>query len=116
MKPAAVLNFKKPPTPAKPIVARFEGARAPLPTRARDADWANVGLSAVVSSHRATTSSRKPGAVFTGNVRHERNTLNRCPNCGGFRLLLSAGPHAPHWVSHGSALTLVDCVGKEITE
>lgn len=86
-----------------------------MTTYSRESDWIGVPMASTVASHRATTSSRHPGVVFAGTVRHQRNHVAPCSVCGSPRLYLAdvePGPHSPHLrASAGGELVLVDCVG-----
>lgn len=90
-----------------------------MTTIGRDSDWANLPATNVVSSHRATTSSRHPGVVFEGSVKRGRTSLAQCPRCRGYLLLVGPSdsldrPHSPYLASRGDGLVLVDCTGAEV--
>lgn len=64
-----------------------------------------------IPSHRATTSSRKPGKKNEGTVWVERRGLVQCPDCKLFHTDgIEPGRHAPHW--HDGVL--VNCSMKPI--
>lgn len=66
--------------------------------------------STLVASHRATTSSRRPGRVFRGTIYVDLRMVVVCPACGGSRRV-GSGAHAPRMAGG----RLVDCVGRKVT-
>lgn len=61
-----------------------------------------------ISSHRSTTSSRRPGVAITGTVRVKFTELVRCGKCR--RLWFGGAVHSPHWKDG----KLVDCQNDEV--
>lgn len=84
--------------------------------RGSPAEWAPYfgperirGGADTVASHRATTSSRTPGKVNRGTIRHAVSQLVACVDCGVLRMGFG-GPHAPHFANR----VQVDCIGREV--
>ena len=80
------------------------------PERPDDADE----VRAVITSHRQTTSSRRPGRLIEGSVHRAATPTRRleiCPKCGSSRWA-SEGPHAVRWNRDFTAQ--VDCVGQPV--
>lgn len=72
-------------------------------------------LERVVTSHRQTTSSRRPGKLIEGDVKRTlkpTRKLEPCPHCGATRWN-DDEPHAPRWSADGTGK--VDCIGQPVT-
>lgn len=81
-------------------------------TTSRAFDWSARGI---IADRRATTSSRHPGVTFAGSVYRPRGTLEQCDECGGTRLMLAGGPHAPRWTTRSGRAVQVDCIGRKVS-
>lgn len=69
---------------------------------------------AVITSHRQTTSSRRPGRLIEGSVQRAATPTRRleiCSKCGSSRWS-GDGPHAVRWNRDFTAQ--VDCVGEPL--
>jgi hypothetical protein len=82
------------------------------PTFSHPGEWDGVLASDVAHSQRATTSSRRPGALIRGTVTYRRHEIAPCPDCGVLRR--GDGPHAPRWWQLDGVWAVRDCAGREV--